>query len=128
MGRLLVCLVAVLMLALPAGASAATARQGATYTCTETIHKGSVGYGIVFAGSNKSLLRAGCRLFAQGSAFRIRWGIHRPTGWVLTAEYVHPKLMMEALLIAPAALKDLVFALTNKTVFTNHGWVFVKRG
>jgi len=106
------------------GAAGGGERQ---YTCTETIHSGGYAYGVIFSGSNQARLQRGCQVFA-GGGFHLQWGVHRPAGWVISAEYINTSVGMAALLIAPARISDLIFRATNKLVFTQHGWIFVRRG
>jgi hypothetical protein len=96
------------------------------YYCTATIRRGSYAYGVIFGGANQASLVKGCRIFA-GSSYRLQWGIHHPSGWVMSAQYIHAKLGMIASLIAPRAEKNLIFRLMNKPVFINHGWTLVRR-
>jgi hypothetical protein len=105
------------------GAAAPTQTRGA-YSCTILFgHE----YGIIFSGTNRRLLRRGCRIFASGAGKPIHWGFHEPLGWTWVAQYAQPKLAMIAQSVAPPRLKRIVFVLTNRAIFTSRGWVLIRR-
>lgn len=105
---------------------AAGARSQRLYYCTETIHRGNLGFGVIFFGTNHTRLMQGCRVFAHGG-FRIYWKEYQPAGWVIAAEYVNPTVKMDALLLAPKTARSLIFNAVNKTIFIDAGWILIRR-
>ena len=95
------------------------------------MHLGHYSWGVIFDGSSRAKIRFGCVAFAAGAKGdhpRLQWGIHHPAAWVIVAEYIHPALKMDAVMIAPPSEADVIFRVMNKAVFTSRGWIFVKRG
>jgi hypothetical protein len=112
------------VVALATTGSAAPTQSRAAYSCT--ILYGPE-YGIIFSGTNRSLVRRGCRLFARDAGKTIHWGRHEPLGWTWVARYAQTQLAMIAQTVSPPRLKRIVFTLTNRALFTSHGWVLIDR-